>query len=89
MATTKDQSINIPTNMSTSDILQAIDTLCARLADNGEVDEAWKIRHIIDSLQSGIVDYNAGDEAPKSISSTTGDLLVEFFDYDADEGATQ
>ena len=79
MTTTKDQSINIPTNMSTSDILQAIDTLCARLADNGEVDEAWKIRHIIDS---------PGDEAPKSISSTTGDLLVEFFDYDADEGAS-
>jgi len=55
--------LHIPVNMSTSDILDAMDRLCARLADNGKVSEAWKIRHIIDSLESGIVDYDAGDEA--------------------------
>ena len=54
--------MNIPANMTTSDILGAIDTLCARLADNGEVDGAWKIRYVIDALESGIVDYDAGDE---------------------------
>ena len=57
------ETLSIPVNMNTSDILNVMDELCARLADSGNVSEAWNIRHIIDSVESGIVDYDAGDEA--------------------------
>ena len=38
----------IPTNTSRGNIVGAIDALCARLADLGDVEEAWELRGGLD-----------------------------------------
>ena len=43
-----DTTAIIPTNMSRGSIVDAIDALCARLADLGDVEEAWELRGVLD-----------------------------------------
>jgi len=46
--TATDATATIPTNMSRGSIVAAIDALCARLADLGDVEEAWELRGVLD-----------------------------------------
>ena len=46
--TNNSETVTIPLNMNREDILAAMEALCGRLADLGEVEECWAIRGTMD-----------------------------------------
>tara|TARA_R110000824_G_C14718315_1_gene624756 strand:- start:53 stop:220 length:168 start_codon:yes stop_codon:yes gene_type:complete len=48
MSNDASQTVTVPYNLCREVILAAMEELCGRLADLGEVEEAWEIRRTMD-----------------------------------------
>jgi len=68
-ATTTTDTLTIPLNLSREDILAAMEALCGRLADLGEVEECWAIRGTMDEQYPQSGSYRAAVAAGLLTSS--------------------